>query len=38
MARRKPAGWWFLCVQLDLAAKRLITRTKTSPLRIYRAG
>lgn len=37
MARRKPAGWWFMCVQLDLAAKRLITRTKTSPLRLYRA-
>ncbi len=33
----KAAGWWFMCVQLDLAAKRLITRTKTSPLRIHRA-
>ena len=33
----KSAGWWFMCVQLDLAAKRLITRTKASPLRIHRA-
>jgi len=30
------AGWWFKTVQLDLEAKRLIARTKTTPLRLYR--
>ena len=30
------AGWWFKTVQLDLEAKRLIARVKTSPLRVHR--
>jgi hypothetical protein len=30
------AGWWFKTVQLDLEAKRVIARTKTTPLRLYR--
>jgi len=30
------AGWWFKTVQLDLEAKRVIARAKTSPLRVYR--
>jgi hypothetical protein len=29
------AGWWFKTVQLDLEAKRVIAREKTSPLRIH---
>jgi hypothetical protein len=29
------AGWWFKTVQLDLEAKRLIVRERTSPLRVY---
>lgn len=30
------AGWWFKTVQLDLEAKRLLVRQKTSPIRLYR--
>ncbi len=31
------AGWWFKTVQLDLEAKGLAVRTKTTPLRLHRA-
>ncbi len=31
------AGWWLKCVQLDLEAKGVITRTTTSPLRFHLA-
>jgi hypothetical protein len=31
------AGWWEKTVQLDLEAKRIIKRAKTSPLRLHRA-
>ena len=30
------AGWWFKTVQLDLEAKGVIVREKTSPLRVHR--
>jgi hypothetical protein len=30
------SGWWMKAVQLDLEAKGIVTRTKTSPLRLYR--
>jgi hypothetical protein len=30
------AGWWFKTVQLDLEAKRVIARGRTSPLRVHR--
>jgi hypothetical protein len=30
------AGWWFKTVQLDLEAKRLLVREKTSPVRVHR--
>ncbi len=30
------AGWWMKAVQLDLEAKGLIAREKTSPLRLHR--
>lgn len=30
------AGWWTKAVQLDLEAKRVIVREKTSPLRLHR--
>ncbi len=30
------AGWWFKAVQLDLEAKGLARRTKTTPLRLHR--
>ena len=30
------SGWWFKTVQLDLEAKHLIARVKTTPLRIHR--
>lgn len=30
------AGWWFKTVQLDLEAKHVIVREKTSPLRVRR--
>ncbi len=29
------AGWWMMAVQLDLAAKDLIVREKTKPLRLH---
>jgi hypothetical protein len=29
------ADWWFKTVQLDLEAKRVIAREKTSPLRVH---
>jgi len=31
------SGWWMKAVQLDLEAKGIVKRTKTSPLRLYRA-
>lgn len=30
------AGWWVKAVQLDLEAKGIVKRTRTSPLRLYR--
>jgi uncharacterized protein DUF6958 len=30
------AGWWFKTVQLDLEAKRMLVREKTSPVRVHR--
>ena len=30
------AGWWMKAVQLDLEAKGVVKRTKTSPLRLHR--
>jgi hypothetical protein len=30
------AGWWFKTVQLDLEAKGLLVREKTSPVRVHR--
>jgi hypothetical protein len=30
------AGWWFKTVQLDLEAKRVLVREKTSPIRVHR--
>jgi hypothetical protein len=32
------AGWWFKAVQLDLEAKRVIVREKTTPLRVHRVS
>ncbi|MGH8532527.1 MAG: DUF6958 family protein [Gammaproteobacteria bacterium] len=32
------AGWWAKTVQLDLEAKGIIKRVKTSPLRLHRAA
>lgn len=32
----EKAGWWLKGVQLDLEAKRLITRVAGKPLRLYR--
>ncbi|MCF2869752.1 hypothetical protein L0664_01615 [Octadecabacter sp. G9-8] len=29
------AGWWQKCVQLDLEAKGIITRSATKPLRFF---
>lgn len=29
------AGWWVKCVQLDLEAKGIVTRSATKPLRFY---
>jgi hypothetical protein len=34
--RGAKAGWWSKAVQLDLEAKGIITRTKTTPLRLHR--
>jgi hypothetical protein len=31
------AGWWMKAVQLDLEAKGIVKREKTSPLRLHRA-
>ena len=31
------SGWWMKAVQLDLEAKGVVMRTKTSPLRLYRS-
>lgn len=31
------AGWWAKTVQLDLEAKGLVRREKTSPVRLFRA-
>ena len=31
------SGWWMKAVQLDLEAKGIVRREKTSPLRLYRA-
>ena len=31
------AGWWLKTVQLDLEAKRIIVREKTTPLRLHRS-
>lgn len=31
------AGWWMKAVQLDLEAKGIISREKTTPLRLHRA-
>lgn len=30
------AGWWTKAVQLDLEAKRIIARVKSTPLRLHR--
>jgi hypothetical protein len=30
------AGWWTKAVQLDLEAKHIIARVKTTPLRLHR--
>lgn len=32
------AGWWLKTVQLDLEAKKIIAREKTTPLRWHRAA
>lgn len=34
----KTAGWWLKAVQLDLEAKKIIERAKTSPVRLHRTG
>jgi hypothetical protein len=31
------AGWWVKAVQLDLEAKGVVARKKTSPLRLHKA-
>jgi hypothetical protein len=31
------AGWWMKAVQLDLEAKGIVLRTKTTPLRLHKA-
>jgi hypothetical protein len=30
------SGWWLKTVQLDLEAKRLVVREKTTPIRLHR--
>jgi hypothetical protein len=30
------SGWWMKAVQLDLEAKKIIARSKGSPLRLYK--
>lgn len=32
----ETCGWWVKCVQLDLEAKGLICRAKSSPVRLWR--
>jgi len=32
----EKAGWWLKGVQLDLEAKRLVTREESKPLRLHR--
>ncbi len=32
----ETAGWWFKAVQLDLEAKKIITRADKSPVRLWR--
>ena len=32
------AGWWAKAVQLDLEAKGIVAREKTSPIRLYATG
>lgn len=32
----ETCGWWVKCVQLDLEAKGLIRRAKSSPVRLWR--
>ncbi|MBZ9656688.1 DUF6958 family protein [Phyllobacterium lublinensis] len=34
--RGAKAGWWAKTVQLDLEAKGLVRREKTSPIRLYK--
>ncbi|MEM7762993.1 MAG: hypothetical protein AAF290_02870 [Pseudomonadota bacterium] len=34
----KTAGWWLKTVQLDLEAKRLVTRTTQKPLTWYQSA
>ena len=31
------SGWWMKAVQLDLEAKGIVRRTKTSPLRLHKS-
>jgi hypothetical protein len=31
------SGWWMKAVQLDLEAKNVVKREKTSPIRLYRS-
>ncbi len=31
------SGWWMKAVQLDLEAKGIVKRTKTSPLRLHKS-
>ena len=31
------SGWWMKAVQLDLEAKRVIQREKTSPIRLHKS-
>lgn len=32
----EKSGWWLKCVQLDLEAKGIIKRDKSSPLRLFK--
>jgi hypothetical protein len=31
------SGWWMKAVQLDLEAKNIVKRERTSPIRLYRS-
>ena len=33
----EKAGWWMMCVQLDLLAKGVIARAPGSPVRLHKA-